>query len=308
MLSVIDDCIMLDKSAFYPTSGGQENDTGYISNSRVIGVEKQGGVVIHKVDHITVSEGDIVECKIDWDRRIKLMQHHTATHIINAVSHKLLGRHIWQAGAEKSPDKARLDITHYAQLTDDETKKSEEEANSIIKRGLSIVTSWLPRDRAEKKYGVRLYQGGAVPGKEIRVVEIKNFDIEACGGTHCSNTKEVGKIKILKTSKIQDGIVRIEFMAGEPALEAAKHEQELLTEIAKLLGVKQNEVPGRAFELFEKWKLSRKGLVVEPLKVKKASEGSVAEILQKASNLLQTQPEHVPKTIQRFLKELKVEK
>ena len=304
VVDIIDDCIMLDKSAFYPTSGGQQHDTGYIGESRVIDVFKQGNVIVHKVDGVKAGKGDIVKCKIDKDRREILTQHHTAAHIVNAAARKILGNHVWQAGAEKTVEKGRLDITHYAQLSSEEISKIGDEANNLIKRGIQINKKFMPRDKAEQTYGMRLYQGGAVPGSELRIVSILGVDNEACGGTHCDNTKEVGAIKILKASKISDAIVRIEYTAGAKALEAVKKENDLLGEIAKLLKVKPEEIPERTKELFEKWKEKKKGKTVGNLSVKKITKGSTRELLDKTAEALKTQPEHILKTIERFLKEL----
>ncbi|MBI5253217.1 MAG: alanine--tRNA ligase, partial [Euryarchaeota archaeon] len=109
--------VVLDKTAFYPTSGGQTSDRGYINGCRVVDVFKQGNVVLHRVENPTFEEGEVVSCKIDWERRKQLAQHHTATHIINGAARDILGEHVWQAGAEKTLEKARLDITHYEALS-----------------------------------------------------------------------------------------------------------------------------------------------------------------------------------------------
>lgn len=305
VLNHIDDCIILDKTAFYPTSGGQEHDTGYIGDSKVIDVKKEGDLIIHKVDRILVNEGQEVNCKIDWDRRKQLTQNHSAVHVINGSSRKILGDHVWQAGSEVKEEKARLDITHYSQLTPEQTKEIEDEANNIIKKKLEVKKMVLPRNVAEKRYGFRLYQGGAVPGEEIRVLNIKNFDVEACGGTHVNNTSEIKLIKIIKTSKISDGVVRIELVAGDKAVEFDKKEENLLKETAKILNVKPEEVPARAEELFEKWKLSKKGSKVEKLNIKKVFKGDIKEILNETAKIFKTQIDYVPKTAERFLKEIK---
>jgi alanyl-tRNA synthetase len=207
--------VVLDRTAFYPTSGGQLTDTGYMNGCRVTDVFKQGNVILHTVENPTFKEGDAVSCKIDWERRKQLAQHHTATHIINGVAKQVLGEHIWQAGAEKTPDKSRLDITHYAALTQKERQKIQEMANGAIAEDIPVESEVYRRDVAEKKFGFRLYQGGAVPGKELRVVKIGDLDVEACGGTHLKSTGEVEHIEITGSTKIQDGVVRLEYVAGK---------------------------------------------------------------------------------------------
>jgi alanyl-tRNA synthetase len=118
----------------------------------------------------------------------------------------------------------------------------------------------LPRSEAEKKYGFRIYQGGPVPSDRLRIVSIGNVDHEACGGTHCERTGEVGFITILKTKRIQDGINRIEFTVGPVALKNLKEKEKILKETAKLLKVKEEKVPEAVRELFERWKSKRKEL------------------------------------------------
>ncbi|NOZ76854.1 MAG: alanine--tRNA ligase, partial [Euryarchaeota archaeon] len=172
---------------------------------------------MHRVENPTFQEGDTVRCKIDRERRVQLAQHHTATHIINGVSRKLLGEHIWQAGAEKTPRKSRLDITHYEALTPEQLEEIKEKTNDVIRQGISVVSRIYPRGEAEARFGFRLYQGGAVPGLELRVVSIPGLDTEACGGTHLHSTAEAEYVEMIGSTKIQDGIVRLEYVAGQAA-------------------------------------------------------------------------------------------
>ena len=159
---------------------------------------------------------------------------------------------------QKTKDKAHLDVTHYQSITDDEVEKIEKESNKIVKEKIPVHSVFIPRDKAEKKYGMAIYQGGAVPGKELRIVEIPEIDVECCGGTHLKNTSEAEEIKILGTTKIQDGVVRITFTSGRAAKKEEKKEVGILTETAKLLNCSVNQVPARAEELFKKWKSSKK--------------------------------------------------
>ena len=315
VLKIIEDVykwyVVLDKTAFYPTSGGQLHDKGFLNRTEVIEVFKQGNVIVHvvlrKPDFL---EGDDVVGKVDFDTRLQLAQHHTAAHIINGVARRVLGNHVWQAGASKSLEKARLDITHYDSLSDEEVAKIEAGANEIIKNNIPIYKSFMYRNVAEAKYGFTLYQGGAVPGKEIRVVSISGLDVEACGGTHLNLTGEVKLIKILRTSKIQDGVVRIEFTAGNAAVKTKIQENKILEQTAKMLKVDIDQLPGRVEELFEKWKKARKTdkkkkkLKPEVLELTSTVAYKGEDILIKIADILKTQPEHVNKTIKRFLDEL----
>jgi alanyl-tRNA synthetase len=202
--------------------------------------------------------GTRVACVIDSERREALMRNHTATHIVLGAARKALGNHVWQAGAHKAADLARLDITHYDALTDAEVAKIEELANGEVLDHRVVRAKVMPRDLAEKKFGFRLYQGGSVPGGELRVVEIPKWDVEACGGTHVSRTSDVSLIKILRTSRIQDGIVRLEYAAGRAALEAVRKQGEALRRTSEILSVPVDQVVPAAERLVAEWKELRK--------------------------------------------------
>jgi alanyl-tRNA synthetase len=155
----------------------------------------------------------------------------------------------------------------------------------------------IPKRDAEEMYGFRLYQGGAVPGREIRVVNIPGFDVEACGGTHLNNTAEAGLIKILKSSKIQDGIVRIEYVAGEQAKKLVAERQARLEELKSLLGVNEKQLPAAAEFLFQQWKKARKG---QPLDNKPSFAEYNGDALIRTAEILQTQQENLIPTVKRF--------
>jgi alanyl-tRNA synthetase len=251
---------VLNQTLFYPTAGGQLCDRGKLGGIPVINVEKVDGVVIHELEREELKVGKKVKGEIDWKRRKILTQHHTATHLINQAAKRLLGPHIWQHGTEKSPDRARLDITHYKSLSYEELKKIEKEANRIAKKNLKVETKFLPRREAERRYGMQIYQGGAIPGKVLRIVKIGNYDIQACGGTHCSSTREIGIIKIIGSERIQDGVSRIEFVAGKRSIEEIQKIEKILRELSKLWNVGYKDIPRTAKKFFEEWKEQRKEL------------------------------------------------
>ncbi len=312
VLKIIGDKVVLDRTAFYPTSGGQLHDIGTLGDAEVVEVFKQGLHVVHTVKGGNLKEGDRIQGRVDEERRLQLAVHHTATHIVNGAAKKVLGMHVWQAGAAKTLEKSRLDITHYDSLSAQEMEEIEKEANSVVKQDIEVRKEVMPRKLAEERYGFVLYQGGAVPGKTVRVVEIPGFDVEACGGTHLDHTGEAGEIKLLKSSKIQDGIVRLEFAAGAAVSKVEKQEGETITKIAEMLGVEKNKVPGRAAELFSAWKKAKKAkkkkkpLKPEELELKSTdiSSGSDDELIEETATTLKTQVAHVPNTISKFLKEL----
>ena len=303
VLKIVGDVVVLDQSIFYPTSGGQMHDVGTINDCNVSDVWKQGALILHRVENISFEEGDTVKGKIDSERRLQLAQHHTSTHLINAAAKIILGNHINQAGAFKNVDKARIDITHYESLSEEEVEKIEKEANRLVQQGIEIEKKFYPRTEAEQLFGVEIYQGGVAPGKMLRIVNIKGIDVEACGGTHLDNTKETEIIKIIKTSKIQDGIVRIVFVAGNAAKQEEKIESDTLMVLQGLLCCdNEKQIPGRAQELFSLWKkIVKKKKEAE--KVLTSTDEYEGDILGETARILKTQPEHVVKTVKRFLDE-----
>jgi alanyl-tRNA synthetase len=211
--------VVLNQTVFYPRGGGQEPDHGSMGHAKVVDVEKYGDVVIHRVEGKVPRPGTQVECHVDVRRRRRVTQIHTATHIINGSSRQVLGPWVWQHSAFKEEDYGRIDITHFSHLTDAEVQKIEDVANEVVRKNLRVKNTFMPRQVAEEKYGFRLYQGGVVPGKLVRVVDIGGWDIEACGGTHSRTTGEVGLIKIIKAERVQDGVERLTYVAGEAAIE-----------------------------------------------------------------------------------------
>lgn len=309
-----DEYVILDQTWFYPTSGGQLHDTGVLDNIKVVDVFKQGHFIVHKLERAGIPLAKTVVGSIDINRREQLMQHHTATHLVNAACHEILGEHINQAGAKKDVDKASLDITHFNALTDEELLKIETVANDLIRRNIFVKKSFFSRREAEDNYGMQIYQGGAVPGKDIRIVNIENVDVEACGGTHANSTSEVELIRILKASKIQDGVVRVVFVAGNAAKQYDFWLKNIVAEVSQLLCCSVEQTPSRVKELFEKWKLVRKktsrkeaitsaDLMLTSVECSSATDRVLVDIFASA---LQTQPEHIIKTVKRFLEEMKL--
>jgi len=226
VLKSFENFVVLDKTSFYPRGGGQEPDHGKIGDCEIIDVTKHGSVVIHEVKGEIPKKGDIVSCAVNRKRREGITKNHTSTHIINTSARSVLGSWVWQHSAFKEEDHARLDITHHSALTADDITKIEQTANSIIEKSIPVKIENFDRGLAERRYGFRIYQGGIVPVKSVRIVSIGDLDIEACGGTHVKNTSDVGEIKITRTKRIQDGVVRIEFVSGESAKEFVRKRQQ----------------------------------------------------------------------------------
>jgi alanyl-tRNA synthetase len=177
----------------------------------------------------------------------------------------VLGSHIWQAGSYKDEHKAHIDLTHYRKITWEELDKIELLANKYVAENLPISTQVLGRNEAERRYGFRLYQGGAVPGKELRVVSIGTIDHEACVGTHNYNksTSELGLIKIAKREGVQDGVERVVIKSGPQAVKHIQERERLLREAAEALAVPEDQLKATALRFFNEWK--ERGKEIEKL-------------------------------------------
>lgn len=231
--------VVLNQTSFYPEGGGQPHDEGIIEwkgvTCRVLKVVNFRGVVIHVCDGVIPPPGETVKGKVDGERREALMKSHTATHIILGSARRVLGRHVWQTGAQKGVDQSRLDITHHKRISRDEVRLIEKLANMVVMENRPVRIFSMDRTTAEMKYGFTIYQGGVVPETTLRLVEIEDWDVEACGGLHCFNTGEVGLIKIVGVERLQDGISRLVFKVGNSALKHTWEVEDSLNLIAEKL-------------------------------------------------------------------------
>jgi len=254
--------VVLDKTAFYPEGGGQPADHGYLEfngkKSKVTDVQKAGGVIIHFVEGPIPKEGEEVTGRINWKRRLSLMRNHTATHIVMGAARRVLGEHVWQSGAQKGVERSRLDISHPERLSFQDLREIEKLANRIVMDNRPVETFWMPREEAERRYGFRIYQGGVVPGRDIRIVKVKDWDVEACGGTHCSLTGEVGLIKIIRSERIQDGVERLIFSVGESAIDAVQEAEGKILRIAEILEVQPERIEKTVKNVASEWRNLRK--------------------------------------------------
>ena len=210
--------------------------------------------MLHKIEPTLPDDAEIVgktvNGSVNGERRAQLQAHHTGTHIMFASCRKVLGPHVWQAGAKKTTKKAHLDITHYQSLTREQEQEIENTANRLINAGHNISKGFMDKAEAERQYGFSLYQGGVVPGNSLRVVNIEGVDTEACCGTHADNTAEVGWMRILRSSRISDGIVRLEYVAKERAIEVMNSEAAILEDLCEAWGVNQEQIKDTALRFF----------------------------------------------------------
>ncbi len=262
ILQTYENYVVLNKTAFYPEGGGQPADKGVLKigdeEVEVTDVQKEDDIIFHELKNSPAKWGDTVKGKIDWNRRSSFMRHHTATHILLGALRTYLGNHVYQHGVQKGKESSRLDVTHYERLSEEDLKQIEKLANQIVFENRDVKAFWMDRNEAEQKYGHSLYQGGVVPGEEIRVVDIQDWNAQACAGTHCTSTGEVGLIKIIGRERIQDGVERLIFASGNSVLEALQEQEERLKKAANTLRAEPGEIDKAVEKIFEKWKSSKK--------------------------------------------------
>ena len=252
--------VILDRSLFYPEGGGQLGDQGTLSQNgssvNVFDTRVEGGVIVHLTDAPLVSGP--ASGVVDWGRRKQLMDHHTAVHIVGGSAREVLGTHIWQAGSNKGARYARLDITHHSRLTREQLDSIEDRANEVIESNPEIEKLVMDRAEADTTFGFDIYQGGPPKHSQIRIIKIGDYDTQACGGTHHDEAGEVGELRITRSSQVQDGVERLQIVAGETAREHARRQEHILSESSEILGVHPDDLPRTVSRFFEEWKSQQK--------------------------------------------------
>ncbi len=255
-----DGFIITNQTAFYPEGGGQPTDLGYfVYRGKKIEVEKVvkiGDTIVHWING-EIPEGSRIMGHVDKFRRSRLMVHHTATHLILGVMKEVLGPHVWQFGVQKGVDSSRIDITHYRKLCQEDIARIEQRCLDYIREGRAVRVKNVDWNKAIEKYGFTLFQGGVPLSPKLRIVEIEGVDVEGCGGTHVANIHELGFLKIVSAESIQEGIQRINFVAGDAALSYLQTLYSTSRSVQSLLAVDINEVPER-LEALKKENISLK--------------------------------------------------
>ena len=242
--------LVLDQTTMYAEMGGQVADHGTIETAEgkflVTNVQKnKGGKYMHygKVIEGVLSVGDAVTVSIDTERRKAIMRGHSATHLLHKALQTVLGDHVHQAGSYVDEDHLRFDFTHYAAVTPEELAQVNTLVQNSILEGYPIVTREMPIEEAKAMGAMALFSEKY--GNTVRVVNMGDYSIELCGGTHLDNTAKVGPFAILSECSVASGVRRIEAITGKACLNRMEQTQNLLFEAAAKMKTKPQELLGR---------------------------------------------------------------
>ncbi|KAB8335444.1 alanine--tRNA ligase [Scytonema tolypothrichoides VB-61278] len=274
--------IVLDQTPFYAESGGQIGDRGYLSGDGVLvtihDVKKESDFFVHfgRIERGTIRVGDAVTAQIDKACRRRLQANHTATHLLQAALKKIVDDSISQAGSLVSFDRLRFDFNCPRALTPEEIQQVEELVNSWIAQAHSAKVEVLPLAEAKARGAVAMF--GEKYGEEVRVIDFPGVSMELCGGTHVSNTAEIGVFKIISEAGVASGVRRIEAVSGPAILDYLNVRDKVVKDLSDRFKVKPEELPDRITTLQNELRTSQKEL--ETLKSQLA--------IAKSDSLLQT--------------------
>ena len=279
--------VVLDHSPFYAEMGGQVADHGTITADGVVftvaDVQKnKGGKFMHygRLAQGVLHVGDTVHAAIDMERRKAIQRAHSTTHLLDTALKKVLGDHVHQAGSLVEPDRLRFDFTHFEAISPEELRQVEELVNDAILEGYPVVTEVLPIEEAKKKGAVAMF--GEKYGDIVRVVEMGDFSMEFCGGTHLDNTAKAGPFRIKSEGSVASGVRRIEATVGRLSLDTMNRNQELLFHAAQVLKTTPGELAAKAEQQAAEMKELRHEL--EKFK-SEASLGEARQFLTAAKNV-----------------------
>ncbi|MDG3145856.1 alanine--tRNA ligase [Streptococcus suis] len=284
--------LVFNQTPFYAEMGGQVADHGVVKNANgdivatVLDVQKApNGQPLHKVElHASISLGQVYTLELDTKRRNGVEKNHTATHLLHAALHNIIGEHATQAGSLNEQDFLRFDFTHFEAVTAEELRRIEEEVNEQIWNAIPVVTVETDIDTAKEMGAMALF--GEKYGKEVRVVTIGDYSIELCGGTHVSNTSEIGIFKILKEEGIGSGTRRIIAVTGREAFFAYRDQEDALKEVAVTIKSPQiKEVPNKVASLQEQVRELQKENASLKEKAAAAAAGDVFKNVKEANGV-----------------------
>jgi alanyl-tRNA synthetase len=262
--------IILDKSPFYPESGGQTDDKGKIligdTHLKIDGLAKINNQVVHIADnesHIQIKTGLKVTAVVDEKRRWDIMRNHSATHFLHAALRKILGTHVQQSGSYVGPDRLRFDFTHFEKMTEGELQAVESLVNEKMLENLPINHLRNTPFEEAKEMGAMMFFGDKY-GDKVNVVQFGDYTLEFCGGTHVSNSSQIGLLKIISESSIASGVRRIEAVTGRGIEEYIKKSEQ-----------KNQKLEEKILELLEEKKKLEKEIAEIQLQSKLGAIGSI---------------------------------
>lgn len=284
--------LVFEQTPFYAEMGGQVADHGTISDAagttvaRVVDVQRApNGQALHTVE----VEGELVvganyKLEIDHSRRHRVMKNHTATHLLHAALHNIVGNHAVQAGSLNEQEFLRFDFTHFEAVTPEELRAIEEQVNEEIWKATPVTTIETDIDTAKSMGAMALF--GEKYGKRVRVVSIGDYSVELCGGTHVANTAEIGMFKIVKEEGIGSGTRRILAVTSREAYLAYREEEDALKSIAATLKAPQlKEVPNKVASLQEQLHALQKENATLKEKAAAAAAGDVFKDVKEANGV-----------------------
>ncbi|HFR3938676.1 TPA: alanine--tRNA ligase [Streptococcus suis] len=284
--------LVFDQTPFYAEMGGQVADHGFVKNAAgdivatVIDVQKApNGQPLHTVElSASISVGQTYTLEIETKRRKGVEKNHTATHLLHAALHNIIGEHATQAGSLNEQDFLRFDFTHFEAVTAEELRRIEEEVNEQIWNAIPVVTVETDIDTAKEMGAMALF--GEKYGKEVRVVTIGDYSVELCGGTHVGNTAEIGIFKILKEEGIGSGTRRIIAVTGREAFLAYRDQEDALKEVAATIKSPQiKEVPNKVESLAQQVRDLQKENAALKEKAAAAAAGDVFKEVKDANGI-----------------------
>ena len=304
--------VILDKTTFYAEMGGQIGDSGYISsevcNFDVADTQKYGQVFGHigQLTSGTLSVGDKVTTQVNKERRHAITLNHSATHLLHSALRQVLGDHVTQKGSLVSENVLRFDISQPEAITKMQLEEVERIVNAKVRDNINVVIQEMDIESAKAKGAMALF--GEKYGDVVRVVEISEFSIELCGGTHVKQTGDIGLFKITSEGAVAAGVRRIEALTGENAIAWLHNLQQAMQQSAELLKADSNSLVEKILQLQEKAKRTEKEL--QQLKEKQASQAG-ADLAKQTTqingvNVLIQQLENVePKALRTMVDDLK---
>ena len=269
--------VFVNETPFYATSGGQEADTGYIRTAEgEFKVEDTVKLLGGKIGHVGVMTkgmikvGDKVSLEVNAKKRALSARNHSATHLLQKALRTVLGTHVEQAGSSVNEDRLRFDFTHFSALTAEELKKVEDIVNEQISKGLPVVAKNMPIEEAKKTGAQALF--GEKYGDIVRVINMSEFSIEFCGGTHVSNTSEIMAFKIISETGVAAGVRRIEALTSDGLMKYYADIEEKLRNAAHILKATPDNLTDKINHMLSENKSLHSE--VESLKSKMAQEAA----------------------------------